>query len=71
MSNLSLLENVFTAECPTHHTFVPDDGHPLLCAVGSLGDEGEVVFPHGSLRGVEGAVGTARHLEVAAIDMQT
>lgn len=52
----------------THHTLVPDDGHPLLCAVGPLGDEGEVVFAHGSLRGVEGAVGAARHLEVTTGD---
>lgn len=59
------------AVCPTHHTFVPDDGHPLLCAVGSLRDEGEVVLPHGSLRGVEGAVGAACHLEVATVDTQT
>lgn len=50
----------------TYHTLLPDYGHPLLDAVGALGDEGEVVLAHGLLRGGEGAVGAASDLQVPA-----
>lgn len=50
-----------------HHTLVPDDGHPLLSAIGALWDEGEVVFAHSSLRGVKGTVSTASYLQITTV----
>lgn len=47
-----------------HHTLVPDEGESLLSAVGALWDEGEVVFTHGTLGGVECAMSTTSHLQV-------
>lgn len=52
----------------THHTLLPDHGHALLHAVGTLGDEREVVPADGLLSGGEGAVGAASHLEVPAAE---
>lgn len=49
----------------TYHSLIPDDGHPLLSAIGSFRDQGEVVLPNSFLSSVEGAVGTASHLEVS------
>lgn len=48
----------------TYHALLPDYGHPLLDAIRPLGDEGEVVLPHGLLGGGERAVSTACHLQV-------
>ena len=52
----------------THHTLLPDHGHALLHAVGTLGDEREVVPTDGLLSSGEGAVGAASHLEVPAAE---
>lgn len=49
----------------TYHSLVPDDGHPLLSAIGSFRDQGEVVLANSFLSSVEGAVGTASHLEIS------
>lgn len=49
-----------------YHSLIPDDGHPLLGAVGALGNQGEVVLPHGLLSSVESTMGTASDLEVTA-----
>lgn len=48
-----------------YHSFVPDDGHPLLCAVGALRNQSEVVLPHSLLSSVEGTVGAASDLEIS------
>ena len=50
--------------CVSYHTLVPDEGHSLLSAVGALRDEAEVVFAHGALGSVKGAMGTASHLQI-------
>lgn len=50
----------------TDHSFLPDDRHPVLHAVHSVGDLGEVVFPQGLLTHGEGAVVRSRHTEVIA-----
>lgn len=47
-----------------YHSLIPDDGHPLLGAVGALGNQGEVVLAYSLLGRGEGAVGTACHLQV-------
>lgn len=48
-----------------YHSLVPDDGHPLLGAIGAFRDQGEVVLPHGLLSSVESTVGAAGDLEVS------
>lgn len=48
-----------------YHSFIPNDRHPLLCTIGALGNQGEVVLPHSLLGSVEGTVGTARDLQVS------
>lgn len=50
----------------TYHALFPNYRHSLLDAVCSLGNEGEVVFPHCLLGGGERAVGAAHHLQVPA-----
>lgn len=51
-------------EALSYHSLVPDNTHPLLHAVGALGNGCEVVLPDGFLGGAEGAVGTPRELQV-------
>lgn len=48
-----------------YHSLIPDDGHPLLSAIGAFGDQGEVVLSDRLLGGVESAVGTASDLEIS------
>lgn len=50
----------------TYHSFLPDDGHPVLHPVHTVGDLGEVVFAKGLLAHGEGAVVGARHTEIIA-----
>lgn len=47
-----------------YHGLVPDDRHPLLHAIGALGNGSEVVLPNGFLGSAEGAVGTAGELQI-------
>ena len=55
--------------CLPYHAFVPDDGQPLLGSIGTFWDHGEVVFAHGTLRGVESAVSTTGDLQVPTGEM--
>lgn len=50
----------------TYHRSVPDHRHPLLDAVGSFGDQGEVVLADGLLRRGEAGLRAGGHLEVTA-----
>lgn len=54
----------------TYHSFVPDDAHTLLNAVGPLWDEGEVVFSNSFLCRSEGAVSTACDLKIPTETVQ-
>lgn len=48
-----------------YHSLIPDDGHPLLGAIGAFRDQGEVVLPHSLLGSVESTMGAARDLEIS------
>lgn len=50
-----------------HHGLVPDKTHSLLHSVGSLRDEGEVIFTNCFLGSAVSAVSAAHHLEVATV----
>ncbi len=50
--------------CETDHSFVPDDAHPLLDAIGPLWDEGEVVLSNSFLCRGEGAVSAGCQLKI-------
>lgn len=50
---------------PPYHRLVPDDGHPLLYPVDTLGDQSEVVFAHRLLGSAVGTVAAACDLQVA------
>lgn len=50
----------------THHSFLPDDRHPVLHTVHPVRDLGEVVFTQGLLAHREGAVVCSRHTEIIA-----
>lgn len=53
-----------------YHSFLPDDGHPVLHPVHSVGDLGEVVFAEGLLAHGEGAVVRPRHAEVITVTIE-
>lgn len=48
----------------TYHSFLPDDRHPVLHSVHSVGDLGEVVLAESLLAHREGAVVGPRHTEI-------
>lgn len=48
-----------------YHSLIPDDGHPLLSAIGAFGDQGEVVLSDRLLGSVESTMGTASNLEIS------
>lgn len=48
----------------TYHSFLPDDGHPVLHSVHSVGDLGEVVLAESLLAQRKGAVVRPRHTEI-------
>lgn len=54
----------------TYHSFVPDDAHTLLDAIGPLRDEGEVIFSNSFLCRSEGAVSAACHLKIPTETVQ-
>lgn len=54
----------------SHHSLVPDKTHSLLHSVGSLWDQGEVIFTDCFLGGAVCAVSAAHHLEVPAASRQ-
>lgn len=56
----------FTPSMRTYHRSVPDHRHPLLNAVGSFRDQGEVVLADGLLRRGEAGLSAGGHLEVSA-----
>lgn len=47
-----------------HHSFIPDECHPLLHSVDTFWDLSEVVFADGLLGHAEGAVCAASHAQV-------
>lgn len=49
-----------------HHSFLPDDRHPVLHSVDSVGDLGEVVLAQSFLAHRKGAVVGPRHREIIA-----
>lgn len=53
-----------------HHSFVPDKSHSLFHSIGSLWDQGEIIFANSFLVSVVGTVSTAHHLEVSAASVQ-
>lgn len=50
----------------THHSFLPDDRHPVLHSVDSVGDLGEVVLAQSFLAHRKRAVVGPRHREIIA-----
>lgn len=52
-----------------HHSFVPDESHPLFNPIGPLWDQGEVIFANCFLGSVVCTVSTAHHLEVPAVQI--
>lgn len=50
----------------THHSFLPDDRHPVLHPVDSVGNPGEVVLAQSFLAHGEGAVVGPRQREIIA-----
>lgn len=50
-----------------HHSLVPDKNHSLLHSIGSLWDEGEVIFAYCLLGSAVRTVSAAYHLEVPTV----
>lgn len=50
-----------------HHSFVPDESHPLLNPGGPLWDQSEVIFADCFLGSVVSTVSTAYNLEVPTV----
>lgn len=61
LSDLLSLLNECNHVSATYHSLLPDDRHPVLHAVHSVWDLGEVVFSEGLLAHREGAVVCSRH----------
>lgn len=68
------LESVFNAPTHTHrryinphHSFVPDESHPLFNPVGPLWDQSEVIFTNRFLGSVVSTVSTTHNLEVPTV----
>lgn len=55
----------------THHSLVPDEGHPLFHTVNTLWNLGEVILSNGLLGNTKGAVSAASHTEVSASWLET
>lgn len=51
--------------CRTNHSFIPDEGHPLLHSVHTFWDLSEVILADSLLGHAEGAVGAACHAQVS------
>lgn len=49
----------------THHSFIPDQSHPLLHSVDALWNLSEVVLANGLLGHAEGTVSTASYAKVS------
>lgn len=48
-----------------HHSFIPDESHPLLHSIDTLWDLSEVILANGLLGHAEGTVSTASHTQVS------
>lgn len=48
----------------THHSFLPDDRHPVLHSIDSVGNHGEVVLAQSFLAQTKGAVVGPRQREI-------
>lgn len=55
----------------TNHSFIPDEGHPLLHSVHTFRNLSEVIFANSLLGHAEGAVGTASHTQVSTTAWMT
>lgn len=51
-------------DCP-HHSFVPNESHPLLHSIDTFWDLGEVILANGLLGHAEGAVSATSHTQVS------
>lgn len=49
----------------THHSFIPDEGHPLLHSIDTFWDLSEVILANSLLGHTEGTVSAASHTQVS------